>query len=142
VSEYKKRLDEVIISRDTTRSPDKKGEEEKYKYLEKINSTSEKSKMSRTTEDFSPIKLFLVEEAKEESSLLPHSFEYYASKTEEIGKLVSEKKKVGLLSLTDLIEDVFDYNFSKQREARKILRVTNTIERLTWEINNIVDNGV
>lgn len=30
--QYKKRLDEVMLNRDTLRSPDKKGEEEKYRY--------------------------------------------------------------------------------------------------------------
>lgn len=49
---------------------------------------------------------------------------------------------ISLLSLTDLIEDVFDYNYSIEKEAQKNLSVNKTINRLTKAIQAIkTDDG-
>jgi len=139
ISLYQKRLDEIIVTRDSYRSPDKKGEEEKYKYLEQVNSESKKQDDSDSL--IKPIKLFSLEDGGEDLQMLPHSLDYYKNKTTEISKLVPDQMTVGLLALTDLIEDIYDFNFSKSRENYKNNKISVTVQRLTDKIHKIVKDG-
>lgn len=66
--------------------------------------------------------------------------EYYHSKNSEIRAIVDDPMKVGLLSLGDIIEDVFAYNYSHEKEHLKNLSVHNTVERLTAAIMDIKED--
>ena len=40
-----------------------------------------------------------------------------------------------------MIEDIYEYNYSEEREARKTLNIQKTIERMTKAIKGIQENG-
>ena len=139
---YKKRLDEVVLTRDTARSPDKLGEEQKYKYLEKVNSqpNPEDNEKDEDQDSMPKITLFPAEDSFKSFSL-PNNISYYHRKNSEISKIVKDPFTVGLLSLNDLAEDIFEYNYSPAREVQKNLNVSKTIERLTNAIKAIRQDG-
>lgn len=138
ITVYKKRLDEVVLNRDTYRSPDQKGEEEKYKYLERVNSNkkSEHKNEEKIIPNAPVISLFPTENTKIKFSL-PNDIGYYHRKNKEIRRIIDNNETVGLLSLNDLIEDVYEYNYSEEREAHKTLNVRKIIERMTKAIKAI-----
>ena len=91
------------------RSPDKTDEEKKYRSLEFSNTRTD-TEESKTTTESEKITQPLEKEIESVQNI--SRLQFYKNKIQEIERIISDKRTIGLLGLTDIIEDVYYLNYT------------------------------